>query len=93
MGSPVSPVIANIYTEYFEELVLVPECPIPPPCWKRYVDDVIVLKEQVDASFNHLNSVDPHIRFTVEASGNDGSIPFLDTTCSPNSDHTIQTSV
>ena len=39
MGSPVSPVIANIYMEYFEELTLGPQCPIPTPWWKRYVDD------------------------------------------------------
>ena len=27
MGSPVSPVIANIYMEYFEDLALGPQCP------------------------------------------------------------------
>ena len=31
MGSPVSPVIANIYMEYFKELDLGPQCPIPMP--------------------------------------------------------------
>ena len=31
MGSLVSPVIADIYMEYFEELVLGPLCPIPMP--------------------------------------------------------------
>ena len=31
MGSEVSPVIANIYMEYFEELALGPQCPIPMP--------------------------------------------------------------
>ena len=40
MASPVSPVIGNIYMVYFEELALGPECPIPSPWWKRYVDDV-----------------------------------------------------
>ena len=29
MGSPVSPVIANIYMEYFEDLALGPECSMP----------------------------------------------------------------
>ena len=29
MGSTVSPVIAKIYMEYFEELTLGPQCPIP----------------------------------------------------------------
>ena len=49
--------------------------------------------EQVDSLFNYLNSADPHIKFTMEAPGNDGSISFLDTKCSPNSDHTIKTLV
>ena len=31
MGSPVSPVIANIYMKYFEEIALDPQCPIPIP--------------------------------------------------------------
>ena len=41
--------------EYFEEIALGPECPIPSPWWKRYMDDIIytVIKEQVDTFFNH----------------------------------------
>ena len=35
MGSSVSPVIANICMEYFEELALGPQCPIPTPWWER----------------------------------------------------------
>ena len=31
MGFPVSPVIANIYMEYFEEIAVGPECCIPTP--------------------------------------------------------------
>ena len=72
-----------------------PQCPIPTPWWKRYVDDVIsiVKKDEVNILFNHLNSVDSHIKFTMEAPGSDISIPFLDTKCSPNLDSTIDTSV
>ena len=40
MGSPCSPVVANIYMEYFENLELGPELPVPVKDWKRYVDDV-----------------------------------------------------
>ena len=40
MGSPCSPVVANIYMEYFENLALGPELPVPVKEWKRYVDDV-----------------------------------------------------
>ena len=34
IGSPCSPVVANIYMEYFEELALGPELPIPIKEWK-----------------------------------------------------------
>ena len=61
---------------YFEEIALGPRCSIPTPWLKRCADDIIskVKKEQVDTLFNPLNSVDPHITFTMEALGNDGSI-------------------
>ena len=35
MGSPVSPVIANIYMEYFEELALGHNAPSPHPGGKH----------------------------------------------------------
>ena len=52
-----------------------------------------VKKEQVDTLFNHLNSVDPHIKFMVEALGNESNITFLDTKCSPKLDHTTHNCV
>ena len=68
MGSPCSPVVANIYMEYFEDLALGPEVPVPIKEWKRYVDDVfsIIPKGKRDNLLNYLNSIDPHIKFTVE---------------------------
>ena len=50
MGCPVSPVIANIYMEYFEELDLGPQCLIPTLKWKIYVYYIIkiVKKERID---------------------------------------------
>ena len=64
MGSPVSPVIANIYMEYFESLAI-PSSPTSINWWFRYVDDVhsTTRKDQVNKHQEHLNSIDPHIKF------------------------------
>ena len=49
MGSPVSPVIANIYMEYFESLAI-PSSPALSKWWFRYVDYVhsATRKDQVN---------------------------------------------
>ena len=94
MGSPCSPVVANIYMEYFEELALGPELLIPIKEWKRYVDDVfsIIPKGKKDTMLNYLNSIDPHIKFTVEQPNMVRAIPFLDTLPQPK-DEEISVSV
>ena len=68
MGSPCSPVVANIYMEYFENLALGPELSVPVKDWKRYVDDVfsIIPKGNRNKMLQYLNSIDPHIKFTIE---------------------------
>ena len=82
MGSPCSPVVANIHMEYFEKRALRPELPISftIDTWLRYVDDVltIVKKGTRDSLLNHLNSIDPNIKFTIEPPNDQGAIPFLD---------------
>ena len=50
-------------------------------------------KGKVNTLFNHLNSVDPHIKSTMETPANDVNIPFLDIKCSLNPDSTISTLV
>ena len=79
MGSPVSPVIENIYLEHFESLAI-PSSPTLTKWWLRYVDDVhsSTRNDQVNKLQEHLNSIDPHIKFTIELQGTDG-LPFLDT--------------
>ena len=74
MGSPCLPIVANIYMEYFEDLALGPELPIPIKEWKRYVDNIfsIIPKGKRDIL---LNSIDPHIKFTVEQPNTEGAIP------------------
>ena len=79
MGSPCSPVVANIYMEYFENMALGPELPVPIKDWKRYVDDVfsIIPKGNRDNLLKYLNSIDPHIKFTIEQPNAEGGIPFF----------------
>ena len=43
MGSSVSPVIANIYMEHFEEVVL-RTVENSPRLWKRFVDEAFVIQ-------------------------------------------------
>ena len=76
-----SPVVANIYMEYFENLALGPELPIPVKDWKRYMDDVfsIIPKGNRNTMLQYLNSINPHIKFTIEQPNEEGGIPFLDT--------------
>ena len=93
MGSPVSVTIANMVMEYVEEKAL-STFPSRPIFWKRYVDDTFtVLPEDMVYRFlEHLNQVEPSIRFTVEKEV-DGQLPFLDLLISRDSDGSISTSV
>ena len=46
MGSPVSPIVANLYVEYFEQKALSTP-PQPPRFWHRYVDDTFVIQKEI----------------------------------------------
>ncbi|XP_072016904.1 uncharacterized protein [Amphiura filiformis] len=94
MGSPVSPLAANIFMEYLEEAAIA-TAPITckPKLWKRYVDDIleIVNKDAVPQLTEHLNKIDDtdSIKFTYEQE-KDGQIPFLDTLIFRRDDGTIK---
>ena len=79
MGSPVSPIVANLCMEEIEELAF-NQTDTPPKKWFRFVDDVfsIIKKHAITNFHNLLNSIDPHINFTIEQEQN-GQLSFLDT--------------
>jgi len=79
MGSPVSTILADLVMEHVEEKAL-SSAPNPPKWWFRYVDDshVCLKREHVDEFHAHLNSINPHIKFTIEKES-ECSITFLDT--------------
>ena len=59
------------------------------------MDDTFVIHKQVNKQnfLQHINSVDPAIRFTVEDNKGDGSISFLDTIVKPEVDGSLSISV
>ena len=90
MGSPVSPIVANLYMECFERKAL-PSAINLPRVWYRFVDDTWVLQEQAhkQAFLDHINSMDPAIKFTVKGTQENGAIPFLDTLVTPLADNSL----
>jgi len=82
MGSPVSPLVANMFMEHLEQKLLatVPE-EMKPRLWKRYVDDIleVVKKGKVEVLTEFMNGLDESgsIQFTYETE-TDGKLPFLD---------------
>ena len=93
MGSPVSVTIANLVMEEIEDQAL-STCEYVPQFWKRYVDDTITAlpQESVTQFHNHLNSINPHIKFMVEIES-DNCLPFLDVLLVNESDGSVTTSV
>ncbi|XP_013142201.1 PREDICTED: uncharacterized protein LOC106106199 [Papilio polytes] len=78
MGSPIAPVVANIFMEHLEDNAL-RTAPFKPRYWWRYVDDVfaIVTRQGLSSLLDHLNGIHPKIVFTTEVE-RDGTLPFLD---------------
>jgi hypothetical protein len=80
MGNSLSPVVSNIFMEYFEEIALDTKYykPVKLP---RYVDDTFVLWPHEQATLqqflDHLNSIRPTIKFTMEVETNN-TLLFLD---------------
>ncbi|XP_076246266.1 uncharacterized protein LOC143186474 [Calliopsis andreniformis] len=80
MGSPISPIIANIFMEHLEDRIL-KEAPLKPSQWFRYVDDTFVVwslgKDTLNDFLKYINSLHPKIQFTMETETEQQIIPFL----------------
>ncbi|XP_046409097.1 uncharacterized protein LOC124173978 [Ischnura elegans] len=80
MGSPLSPAIANLFMEDFEEKAL-QSASLRPRYFFRYVDDTFVIwqhgRNTLDDFLSHMNQQHPNIKFTMEEENNN-CIPFLD---------------
>ena len=94
MGSPNSPIVANLFMENFETKAI-NTTQYPPRIWKRYVDNtcVVIHSTRKKEFLEHINSLDPHIQFTTEDAKQDGSIPFLDTIVMPQPHKSLITSL
>ena len=91
MRSPLSPVIAKIYMEGFEEEALDSATDQPSLCrWLCYVDDTFVIwphePEKLKIFHSHLNSLRESIQFTIEKE-QDNHLPFLDVLVTKEGNH------
>ena len=79
MGSPVSPIVANLYMKAFEIKVLNTALH-PPSLWRRFVDDtfVVIQSAHKDSFIEHINSIDDRIQFIMKDCRSDRCMPFWD---------------
>ena len=77
MGSPLGPVIANIFMVELES-VLVPKLNDHGKKWRRFVDDIFVYTKRgsIEYVLFALNSFHDNIKFTYEPENNN-RLPFL----------------
>ena len=82
MGSRVAPPLAIVFMNALESMFLAAPR-LQPSMYVRYIDDVFgVWTHGIDALmdyFNFLNTTHPTIKFTIDHTGNTGSLAFLDT--------------
>ena len=79
MGSPLGPVLANLFMAIKEKEWL-NNCDSAPVFYRRYVDDIFCLmknESEANSFLLYLNGKDPNIKFTIEHE-KDKKLPFLD---------------
>uniref|UniRef100_H2ZRT9 Reverse transcriptase domain-containing protein n=1 Tax=Latimeria chalumnae TaxID=7897 RepID=H2ZRT9_LATCH len=93
MGSPISPLLVDIFMETVEEEIL-EKAGQTVKQWYRYVDDTLVIMEeaQVEEMLKYMNNMYPHLKFTYEKWQN-RTINFLDCLIQVRKDGTVVTSV
>ena len=93
MGSPLSPIIANMVMEEIEQTALNTYLN-PLSLWLRYVDDVyaIMEKTEVEPFHDYLNTISASIKFTKELEKS-GQLAFLDVSIQQMEDGSLATCV
>ena len=68
-----------------------PSLLLTPQAWLRFVDDTWVIQQQAHKQgfLDHINSIDPAIKFIVEGNQANGAIPSLDTLVTPLADNSL----
>jgi len=81
MGSPLSPLLAEIFMDHLEKIIHKHKISNSFIYWYRYVDDVLACftgtNRQLDSFLEYINSLHEKINFTIETE-KDNSINFLD---------------
>lgn len=79
MGSPLSPIISNLFIEHFEKNEI-NSFPLKPKYWVRFVDDTFVIwphgNENLLKLLDHLNNLSEDIEFTMDIEEID-NIPLM----------------
>lgn len=82
MGSPLAPILANIFLRHFEEKAFQQFTGTKPLYYRRYVDDSFLIfkeKSDVDMFFHYFNSLHTNINITMEMENFEtGCLSFLD---------------
>ena len=93
MGSPLGPVLANIFMTELE-IDMIPLLGNYLQNWKRFVDDTFafVLPDKIKYIRNQLNAFDENIQFTFEKE-EENKLAFLDEMVIRNTNDTINTTV
>ena len=66
MGSPLAPVLANIFMDFHKSKWLNEYNLNKPKFYLRYVDDILATFDDEQDSLNFLNNRHPNIKFTIE---------------------------